>query len=1513
MEPGFEFRRDLEQLVHNNVLRSNCHAQRSRFRPGVLVSSDPADIHLQQRTKKKLARVLRSLREDYGVSLAQSKEALAYTNSLEDALNFLALQYTSEELPPTLHALPKEVLSRNGMDKNDGELLAEVNVNKKENEFDQADTKKSEMLPSCSQNPTGLNKIEDTTQNARSWTQQYMLDMAKKEEEILCAENEISCESRELQELVERYNAVIAALHCLQDRKMKKRGDKLEICKLKQEIQERECQLLALGWKKSKQQDDKTVRRNETIVADKEDYSSETLTSDSELMSLAFDLTCDDAKDDETEEKSEKTVRETQAVNFTIDTLKSNEDNNGDDDGIFGLLEQAEATVVSAQEISKSAAIDPAALIAAQAIANLPDLKKTKRGKNKKGRNVLKLQAAAAQTQMEATTATWTGKSPRDHIEQYCQKNGFNKPQFQKLARPVNETHLYSVTFGDKTGDVYTCNVRDAEDVAHGFDSISKAKDAVATSALFELASNLPLYRVLPPVYREMWQKWIKEQQEADAAVVAADDNAQDKLLTEILYALPPEIAEKRALLEPAVTLTPLKKKTEAALCDWNVDDWDADLSDDDSRVKDTVTISKAIVSFNDLQVEEESEKDRDNALKLSNQLRQVLEKRMRSSAHRSKLPQRDSLPIASFKQQIIEMLEDHDVILISGETGCGKSTQVPQFLLENMLLSAHGGARGQIICTQPRRLAAISLAERVSDELGEANMGTGDSLIGFQIRLESRLSRLTRLLFCTTGILLRKLQDTRTLDEEVSHVIVDEVHERDLQSDVLLAMLRQFLAERNAARRRKFGGTLPPLKVILMSATLSAASFQQYFGGSAVCPMVEVPGRTFPVEQFYLEDVLERTHFVVDEESPAYVGDEQSPSYKHSTQVTISGRGGTSYTQQVSWTSTLGSSVTSKISEQELLAETYSESTRRALRRLDPSVVNYELIQALLEYVTIETDMLSLSSCQSSASVLIFLPGLQEITTLLNLLDGSRLLSHDPHGRDFELLPLHSSLSADEQQRIFKRRAGVIRIIAATNIAETSLTIDDVKVVIDTGRVKQMSHDAQHRTNVLDEIWIARANAKQRAGRAGRTSGGMCFRLFPESIFNSVMLEQPIPEIRRAPLTSLCLQIKTLSSNGQQKDGCRDFLRMCLDPPDDKSIQDALDELFEIGALNREDEGVTELGSHLVQLPVDVKVGKLLLLGALFGVFDAASTCAAILETKSPFVAPFGRQNDMKQMRQTFAVGASDLLTDVNAFEAWRYVVQHGKKDRVNEKSFCQQHFLSSRGLRELSKLKRQFQGVVAQLGFLPSVSTECERMNRQQLAIMSAILYAGLAPNLVHAEPSLAYGSKRPIFREQNHGIVVMHPSSINYKVVSFSASNFLTYAVKLHTSQIYLPASSLVLPLAVCLFCRTFELLPQLRRKDKNGYETIGLRVDDWVVIHSSFRSAVLMQELRLMLGECIASNFRTPPYARNVKAETIEEKNKIFDVLSILFLAEYEENDLKQELSGNLGKTIAKLQF
>ncbi|POM78079.1 ATP-dependent RNA helicase [Phytophthora palmivora] len=558
-ERGFEFRRDLEHLVHHGVLSGRRDAQRLRFRPGVLTSLEPADIQLQQRTKKKLARALATLREDYGASLELSKEALAYTNSLEDALKFLALQHSSDELPPTLRALPTELLSVK--DKEDGALLAEVNISVK---VERVEHKKVERVEQKKEQQEKKDSIEAKQTQALSWTQQYVLNMAAREEEMARREAEVTPEARELEDLEKRYNEVVATLNRMKERKSRKKtksGDKQKTRELNEQMQSIRRQLLARGWRdpmqqKAKDNKEATVKEEVVTTSEKCDSSNHVVEdADDELLCLALGVV--DEEINQTEEKKANLILQVEAeqqIEKTNSIAEAKGDDGDDDGGLFGLLEEAEATVVSAEEIKKSAAVDTASLIAAQAAADLAASKgkKGKGGKNKKGRNLLKVQAAAAQAaQTQGAAATpWTGKSPRDHLEEYCRKNGFQKPQYKKLARAPGGGHLYSVVISSKTRGKYDVTVRDASDAAQGFDSISDAKDAVATSALFELASDLPLYRVLPPQYRDMWQLWIKKQQDNEAAAAASDRDKQDELLSEIFNTLPKEIAEKRAVVE---------------------------------------------------------------------------------------------------------------------------------------------------------------------------------------------------------------------------------------------------------------------------------------------------------------------------------------------------------------------------------------------------------------------------------------------------------------------------------------------------------------------------------------------------------------------------------------------------------------------------------------------------------------------------------------------------------------------------------------------------------------------------------------------------------------------------------------------------------------------------------------------------------------------------------------------------------------------------------------------------
>ncbi|KAI9916306.1 hypothetical protein PsorP6_018163 [Peronosclerospora sorghi] len=493
--------------------------------------------------------------------------------------------------------------------------------------------------------------------------------------------------------------------------------------------------------------------------------------------------------------------------------------------------------------MKQRAGLDPAARIASHAVAAL----KANKGAKRRTKQRDQVPAAAASTH---AAPAWSGSTPREFLAQHCRQQGRSKPQYKKLPRAAaGSGHLYSVTIGTKCGSAATFQVSpEADDAMHGFETIGDANDRVATMA-FHVARG------------------VHEREEREAKMAQALASQQEKLVEDIFHALRRELATKKVDVEPAplgeqsasftgIEGAPLTDK--ALLTQWNVDNW-GEVSDDDTHRVEESPDEHAVAS-----TEREDERDRRAALELSRELRAKLQHQMRTRAYHVQLKQRALLPIASWKKRILEMVSTHDVMLISGETGCGKSTQVPHFVLEDVLLSEPGGARGCIVCAQPRRQADTSLAAQVSKELGEQRMGTPESLVGYQIRLEARMTRRTRLLFCTTGILLQKLQDPSTFSKDVSHVIVDEVHERDLQSDVVLALLRQLLAERDA-HRQQGGGSFPSFKVILMSATLNAASFQTYFGGDALCPRIDVRGRTFPVDHYYLEDVLERTNFMVD------------------------------------------------------------------------------------------------------------------------------------------------------------------------------------------------------------------------------------------------------------------------------------------------------------------------------------------------------------------------------------------------------------------------------------------------------------------------------------------------------------------------------------------------------------------------------------------------------------------------------------------------------------------------
>jgi len=640
----------------------------------------------------------------------------------------------------------------------------------------------------------------------------------------------------------------------------------------------------------------------------------------------------------------------------------------------------------------------------------------------------------------------------------------------------------------------------------------------------------------------------------------------------------------------------------------------------------------------------------------------------------------RRELPAHAMRAEVLACIASGPASVVSGATGCGKSTQVPQFLLEDAIRAGRGG-ECSVIITQPRRLSAIAVAERVASERCER---IGD-VVGYSIRLESKQSARTRLLFCTTGILLRRLQSDPDL-VGVTHVVVDEVHERDLLSDFLLVILRALAKRRND----------PPFRVVAMSATVNAELFQTYFErvlDDGPCGAVEIPGRTFPVAEYRLEDAIEATGYVCEPDGEYALGSDANKNANGGrgggrTFGALSGGGGGARGRAAR--AAIGDSLEKSSMLEDVTEETramypgYSESTMRCLQTIDEDVINMELIESLIAHIADEYE---------DGAILVFLPGMAEIRGL-----HERLVSNlDDVETRFTLIPLHSTLSSEEQRLTFSvPPPGVRKIVMATNIAETSITIDDVVFVIDAGRVRETRYDPASRMSSLVTAWCSKASSRQRRGRAGRVREGYCFHLY-SSRKERELAAFTTPEILRTPLDALCLQIKVLKLGD-----VREFLSQAIEPPPEESIASALASLAELDAVDASDE-LTPLGRHLAELPVDARLGKMILYGAMFSCLDPVLTIAASVGFRSPFLAPIDKRDEADEAKRKLAgAGASsDHLTLVRAYAGW---IRARARGRGFERDFLSKTFLSAQTLKQISEMRQQYVQLLDQIGFLRS-----------------------------------------------------------------------------------------------------------------------------------------------------------------------------------------------------------------
>ena len=579
-----------------------------------------------------------------------------------------------------------------------------------------------------------------------------------------------------------------------------------------------------------------------------------------------------------------------------------------------------------------------------------------------------------------------------------------------------------------------------------------------------------------------------------------------------------------------------------------------------------------------------------------------------RVAARRAALPAityPPELPVSERRDDIAAAIRDHQVVIVAGETGSGKTTQIPKICLE-----LGRGIRGQIGHTQPRRLAARTVADRIAEELGTP-LG---STVGYKVRFTDQSGDDTLVKLMTDGILLAELQHDRDL-LRYDTLIVDEAHERSLNIDFILGYLASLLPRR------------PDLKVVITSATIETERFAQHFRqpSGEPAPVVEVSGRTYPVEVRYRPLVLEEE--VADDEDDEVAG-----------------------------------------------------------------TVVRDPIQAI-------GDAVEELSAEGPGDILVFLSGEREIRDTADALGRLPV----PH---LEILPLYARLSTAEQHRVFQPHTGR-RVVLATNVAETSLTVPGITYVVDPGtaRISRYSHRLKVQRLPIERI--SQASANQRKGRSGRTSPGICVRLYDEQDFLS-RPEYTEPEILRTNLASVILQMTAI--------GLGDVASFpFIDPPDRRNITDGITLLQELGALDAGRQ-LTEVGRRLAQLPVDPRLGRMVLEADRNGCLDEVMVVAAALSIQDPRERPVEHRAHADQLHARFADPDSDFVAYLNL---WKHL--RAKQKELSSSAFrrlCRAEHLNYLRVREWQDIYSQLRQVTRSLGLVASSSPDPVRLHQSLLA---------------------------------------------------------------------------------------------------------------------------------------------------------------------------------------------------
>lgn len=633
-------------------------------------------------------------------------------------------------------------------------------------------------------------------------------------------------------------------------------------------------------------------------------------------------------------------------------------------------------------------------------------------------------------------------------------------------------------------------------------------------------------------------------------------------------------------------------------------------------------------------------------------------------------LKTRRDLPVHAQREEFLKIFHSTQIMVFVGETGSGKTTQIPQFVLYDEMPHLTGK---QVACTQPRRVAAMSVAARVADEM---DVELGEE-VGYNIRFENNSGPKTILKYMTDGMLLREAMEDHDLTR-YSCIILDEAHERTLATDILMGLLKQVSVRR------------PDLKIIIMSATLDAEKFQNYFNNA---PLLAVPGRTHSVEIYY------------------------TPEFQR------------------------------------------------------------DYLDAAIRTV------LQIHATEGEGDILLFLTGEEEIEDACRKisLEGDELVREQNCG-PLKVYPLYGSLPPHQQQKIFEPaptnpnpngRPGR-KVIISTNIAETSLTIDGIVYVVDPGFSKQKVYNPRVRVESLLVSPISKASAQQRAGRAGRTRPGKCFRLYTEEAFKKELIEQSYPEILRSNLSSTVLELKKL--------GIDDLVHFdFMDPPAPETMMRALEELNYLQCLS--DEGdLTALGRLASQFPLDPMLAVMLIGSPAYSCSEEILTIVAMLSVPNVFVRPALARKRADEAKLSFAQADGDHLTLINVYEAFI----SPEASEIGTHKWCRDNFLSYRSLTSAKNVRNQLQRLMQKYD-LQLISQYNQVSEFEYWENVKKALVAGFFMQVAKKK----LGNKGYLTVKDNQDVLI-HPSTVLSK-----EGEWLIYNEFVLTSKNYIRTVTVVKP--------------------------------------------------------------------------------------------------------------------